>query len=71
MDLPECAHVAVAVNDVAALDEVLVSLGVVEATDDGPDGRDGSGDLLDDGGAALVGANDEGVVACYGVGDGG
>lgn len=69
-DLPDGANVAVAVDDMAALDEVLVSLRLVEAADDGPDGGDGGGDVLDDGGAALVGADGVGVVASDVVRDG-
>jgi len=62
VDFPECADVAVADDDVTALEKVLVSLGVVESADDGPDGGDGGGDGLDHGGAALVGADGVGVV---------
>ncbi|PON94339.1 hypothetical protein TorRG33x02_098130, partial [Trema orientale] len=51
LDLAEGPDVAVADDDVAALDEVLVGLGVVEPPDDRPDGGDGGGDLLDHGGA--------------------
>lgn len=40
-----------------ALDEVFVCLWVVEATNDGPNGGDGGGDLLDHGGANLVRAH--------------
>jgi len=69
-DFPERAHFAVADDDVAALEEVLVGLGIVEAADDRPDGGDGGGDGLDDGGAALVGGHGVGVVAGDGVGDG-
>lgn len=70
-DLTEGSDVAVAEDDVAALDEVFVGLGIVEAADDGPDGGDRGGDLLDDGGAALVWGDSVGVVASDGVGDGG
>lgn len=70
MDLAEGADFAVAVEDVAALDEVFVGLGIVESADDGPDGGDGSGDLLDDDGAALVGADSMGVKAGDVIGDG-
>lgn len=66
-DLAEGAHVAVAHDDVAALDEVLVGLGVVEAAHHGPDGDDRRGDLLHDGGAALVGPHRVRVVARHGV----
>lgn len=55
----------------AAFDEVFVGLWIVEATDYGPDGGDGCGDMLDDGGATLVGGDCVGVVAGDGVGDGG
>ncbi|CAL5346535.1 unnamed protein product [Camellia sinensis] len=67
VDLPDGADVAVAVDEVAALDEVLVRLWVVEAADDGPDGGDGSGDVVDGGGAALVGTHGVSVVARDGV----
>ena len=69
MDLPEGADIAVANDDVAALDKVLVRLGVVEAADDRPHGGDRSADLLHDGGAALVGPDDVGVLARHSVGD--
>lgn len=61
--LPESAHVAVADDNVAALQEVLVRLGVVEAPDDRPDGADGGVDRLHHGGAALVGPHRVAVVA--------
>ncbi|CAL5351557.1 unnamed protein product [Camellia sinensis] len=67
VDLPDGADVAVAVDEVAALDEVLVRLWVVEAADDGPDGGDGGGDVVDGGGAALVGTHGVSVVARDGV----
>ena len=69
VDLAESADISIANNDVATLDEVLVGLWIVEAADDGPDGGDRGGDLLDDGGAALIGADDVGVVAWHSVGD--
>ncbi|CAJ2670845.1 unnamed protein product [Trifolium pratense] len=50
----ESAYVSVAEDDVATFDKVFVGLWIVEATDDGPDGGDRSGDFLDDGGATLV-----------------
>lgn len=62
-NLSQGSDVAVAEDDVAALDEVFVCLRVVEAADDGPHGGDGGGDLLRDGGAALVGADGVVVVA--------
>lgn len=62
LDLPEGADVAVADDDVAALDEVLVGLRVVEAADHRPDRGHRGGDLLDHGGAALVGSHGVGVV---------
>lgn len=71
VDLTKSANVAVADEDVAGLDEVLVGLGVVESADDGPDGGDGSGDLLGDGGAALVGVEEVGVVGGEWEGHGG
>lgn len=70
MDFPESADVAVADDDMAALEEVFVGLGVIEAADDGPDHGDGGGDGLDDGGAALVGAHGVGVVVVGVVRDG-
>ncbi|KAK2999375.1 hypothetical protein RJ639_037033 [Escallonia herrerae] len=57
VDFAEGTHVPVAYKNVAALDKVLVGLRVVEAADHRPDGGDGSGDLLDNGGAALRGAH--------------
>lgn len=70
MDLTEGADLAVAEDDAAAFDEVLVRLGAVEAADDGPDGGGRSVDVLDDGRAALVGADRVGVVAGDGLGNG-
>lgn len=67
MDLAEGADVAVADEEVAALDEVFVGLGVVEAADDRPDGGERGGDLLDHGGATLVWTDGVGVVECDGV----
>ena len=46
---------AVAVNDVATLDKVLVGLRVIETPDDGPDGGDRRVDGLDHDRATLVG----------------
>lgn len=63
VDFPEGADVAVATDEVAALHEVFVGLGVVEAAHDGPHGGDGGGDLLRHGGAALVGGHRVGVVS--------
>ena len=57
LDLAESAYVAVADDDVTALDEVLVSLGIVESPDDRPDRGDRCGDLLDHSGARLVRSN--------------
>lgn len=68
-DLPEGPDVAVSDDHVAALDEVLVRLRVVEAADDGPHGGDGGEDVLAHGGAALVGAHRVGVVAGHVVRD--
>ncbi|KAA8517726.1 hypothetical protein F0562_015215 [Nyssa sinensis] len=62
VNLAESADVAVPDDDVAALDEVLVGLWIVEAADDGPHCSDRGGDLLDGGCAALVGAHREGGV---------
>ncbi|GAU29757.1 hypothetical protein TSUD_161620 [Trifolium subterraneum] len=50
----ESAYVTVAEDEVAAFDKVFIGLWIVEATDDGPDGGDRSGDFLDYGGATLV-----------------
>lgn len=50
----ESTYVTVAEDDVAAFNKVFVSLWIVEAADDGPDGGNWSGDFLDDGGATLV-----------------
>ncbi|QHO54243.1 uncharacterized protein DS421_2g55020 [Arachis hypogaea] len=46
VDLTDCSYGAVAADDVAALHEVLVGLGVVKAADDGPYGRNRRGNLL-------------------------
>ena len=55
-DLPDAADAAVAGAHVAALDEVLVLLRVVEASNEGPDGVRGSLDTLRyDGGADFGG----------------
>ncbi|KAK6929514.1 hypothetical protein RJ641_005719 [Dillenia turbinata] len=69
VDLSEGTHVAVSEDDVAALEEVLVGLGVVEPADDGPDGGDGGVYGLHDDGAALVGTHHVVVVTCYAVRD--
>ena len=53
--------------DGAALDEVLVGLGLVEASDEGPDGVWRRVDALGEEGGALAGADEVGVV----LGDGG
>lgn len=64
VDLAEGADVdAVAVDDVAALDEMLVGLGVIEASNDGPHGGDRRVDGLDHDGAALVGSHGVRVLA--------
>lgn len=63
VDFSEGSHVAVATDDVAALHEVFVGLGVVEAAHDGPNGGDGGRDLLSHRGAALVGGHKVGVVS--------
>lgn len=58
VDLTETTDVStVSADDAAAFEEVFVSLRVVEAANDGPYGRDWSGDLLDYGGATLVRTN--------------
>ena len=58
---------AVAVNEVAALQKVLVGLRVIEAADDGPHGGDWGVDGLDHDGAALVGPHHVAVVASRGI----
>lgn len=63
MDLAESPDVAIPMNDLTALDKVLVGLRIVETADDRPHGRDRGRYFLDDGGAALVGAYSVGVVA--------
>lgn len=68
--LSESARLAIAGDDGAALDEVLVDLGVVEAAEDRPDGGDRGGDGLDDSGAALLGAGFVAVAEGRCVGDG-
>lgn len=60
---PERADVAVAGDDVAALEEVLVDMRRVESADHRPDGVDWGSDLLNYGGAALVWPRRVGVVA--------
>lgn len=57
VDLTESAHVPISVDNVAALDKVLVSLRVIESPDHGPNGWQGSVDGLDCIGTALVGAH--------------
>ena len=47
VDFTEGTNITIPNNDVTALDEVLVSLGVIEAADHGPDGGYGGGDLLE------------------------
>lgn len=66
---PESADVTVAGNDVTAAYEVFVHLRRVESANHRPDGLDGGADLLDHGGAALVGADGVGVVTRHLVGD--
>lgn len=68
LDLAERAHVPVAVDHVAALEEVLVCLRVVKAAHHGPDSGDGRVDGLHHGRAALLGRDRVGVVASHGVG---
>ncbi|KAL2500429.1 hypothetical protein Fot_34277 [Forsythia ovata] len=65
VDLTESTHVTVSDDDVAALEEMLVGLRVVEAADDGPDGGYWGGDFLNHSGAALVRADRVGVIAGY------
>lgn len=55
MYLPEGANVAVSVDDMTALNKMLVSLGVIKTTDYRPNGGDWCIDGLDHHGAALVG----------------
>ncbi|CAH9126609.1 unnamed protein product, partial [Cuscuta epithymum] len=61
-DLPDAADAAVSGHG-AALDEMLVLLGVVEAADEAPDDGGGRGDVLSDERCAGVGQGIEGVVA--------
>ncbi|CAH9074336.1 unnamed protein product [Cuscuta europaea] len=61
-DLPDAADAAVAGHG-AALDEMLVLLGVVEAADEAPDDGGGGVDVLSDERGAGVGQGIEGVVA--------
>ena len=49
VDFTESTNFTIPNDDVTALHEVLVSLGVIEAADDGPDSGDGGGNLLNDG----------------------
>lgn len=54
VDLPEGSDTAISEDDMATLDEMLVSLRIVEAPDNGPHFGDRGIDLLDDSGAALI-----------------
>jgi hypothetical protein len=63
VDLTESTHVAVSEDDVAALEEMFISLWVVEVANDRPYSGDRGSDLLYHGRAALVGAYSVGVVA--------
>ena len=63
VDFTESAHVTVSEDDVAALDEMFISLWVVEPANDRPYGGDRGSDLLHHRRAALVGAYSVGVVA--------
>ena len=63
VDLTEGTHVTVSEDDVAALDEMFISLWVVEVANDGPHSGDWGSDLLYHSRAALVGAYRVGVVA--------
>ncbi|KAF9665277.1 hypothetical protein SADUNF_Sadunf16G0105900 [Salix dunnii] len=67
VDFTESAHVTVSEDDVAALDEMLVSLRVIEPANDRPYGGDWGSDLLYHRRAALVGANSVGVEARHGL----
>ncbi|RXI01500.1 hypothetical protein DVH24_014849 [Malus domestica] len=66
LHLPQRSHVAAALDDVAALDEVFVRLRVVEAPHHRPHGGHGRSDLLSHGGAALVGPHSVRVVPRHG-----
>ncbi|KAL4296625.1 hypothetical protein GQ457_12G008340 [Hibiscus cannabinus] len=70
VDFTKGTDFTVSDDDVAALDKVLVSLGVIEATDNGPDGGDWGRDLLYDGGATLVWTDEVGMMTSDGVGNG-
>jgi len=63
VDLTESTHVTVSEDDVAALDEMFISLWVVEVANDRPYSGDRGSDLLYHGRAALVGAYSVGVIA--------
>ncbi|KAK8517173.1 hypothetical protein V6N13_092459 [Hibiscus sabdariffa] len=54
VDFTEAAHVAVADDDVTALEEVFVRLGVIETANHRPDGFHGGVNGLNHGGATLV-----------------
>lgn len=56
-DFTKSANVTIAIDEVAAFDEVFVRLWIVKPADDGPYGGDRCGDPLDRGGAALVGSH--------------
>jgi hypothetical protein len=58
VDLTEATNViAVSADDATAFEKVFVSLWVIKAAYDGPNGGDWSGDLLNNGGATLIRTN--------------
>lgn len=69
MDLSKSPYFSISDKKVTALDKVFVCLRVVETSNDRPNGGDGSGDLLDHGGATLVRADLVCVVHGYRVRD--
>ncbi|KAL4369665.1 hypothetical protein GQ457_05G031780 [Hibiscus cannabinus] len=70
VDFTEAADVAVADDDVAALEEVFVSLGVIETANHRPDGFHGGVYGLNQGGATLVRTKIVNMVSGHHVGDG-
>lgn len=69
MNFPESSDVAVAEEEVAATEEVFVSLWVVKATNYGPNGGEWCVYLFDHGGATLVWTKRVCVIDCYRVRD--
>uniref|UniRef100_A0A803P382 Uncharacterized protein n=1 Tax=Cannabis sativa TaxID=3483 RepID=A0A803P382_CANSA len=65
VDLAEGAHVAITVDDVAALEKVFVGLWVIEPSHHGPYSLYSRIDRLDHARAALVGSNRVGMVVSH------